>query len=172
MMHGGWWFWDSIGDGDDTLLSDIPPEWRSFNPWGGNVPGRPPVRTTRSKVTFSSLDGPEVYTFSVWRMMSGKTSTLSLTHGTTPTTATKVLRTASWWRMSPSSRPSVPGLASTMDGSADVVRPSATVVIVPVVMNKRYMQAGLDGNTTGQTTVPVMEQAAGKRDTDEPVNIP
>ena len=47
----------------------------------------------------------------------------------------------------------------------------AAVVIVPVVMNKRYMEAGLDGNTTGQTTVPVMEQAA-TRETDEPVSIP
>ena len=37
MMHGGWWWGDlDIAGGDSDLLSDIPPEWRSFNPSGGN----------------------------------------------------------------------------------------------------------------------------------------
>ena len=38
----------------------------------------------------------------------------------------------------------------------------AAVVVVPVVLNSRYMQAGLDQQSTKEAPVPVMEQSASQ----------
>ena len=38
----------------------------------------------------------------------------------------------------------------------------AAVVVVPVVLNSRYLQAGLDQQSTGDKPVPVMEQRSAE----------
>ena len=172
MMHGGWWWGDlDIAGGDSDLLSDIPPEWRSFNPLGWQSYRDVHQYEQRTEVTFSlALDSPEVYSSlfggSEWQDFYLVIDAWDNTNDGDQGASNSVL--VADVTIVPTER-SVLLPPWTVPLTLFVLL--ATVVIVPVVMNKRYMQAGLDGNTTGQTTVPVMEQAA-TRETDEPVSIP
>lgn len=161
MMHGGWWFWDSFGEDDgDDLLSDIPPEWRSFNPIGWQTYRDVHQYEGREEATFSvALDGPEVYNSlfggSEWQDfylvvdawdnsndgdVPSSNSVLVADITVIPTERTALL--PPW---------TVPLTLFVL---------LAAVVIVPVLLNKRYMESGLDNASTVDTSVPVLEQQA------------
>lgn len=162
MMHGGWWWqdWDIAG-GDSELLSDIPPEWRSFNPLGWQTYRDVHQYETTQQATFSvAMDGPEVYSSlfggTEWQdfylVIDAWDNTNDGDAGPTngvlvaDITVIPVERTAllpPW----------------TVPLSLFVLL--AALVVVPVVLNKRYMQAGLGESTPQkQTPVPFLEQEA------------
>ena len=167
MMHGGWWYWDSFGDDGDDLLSDIPPEWRSFNPIGWQTYRDVHQYESRQEATFSiSMDGPEVYNslfggaewqdfylvIDAWDNANdgdagASNSVLVADITVIPTERTALL--PPW---------TVPLTLFVL---------LAAVVIVPVLLNKRYMEAGLDQTETQESTqVPVLEQQTTQTETE------
>ncbi len=167
MMHGGWWYWDSFGDDGDDLLSDIPPEWRSFNPIGWQTYRDVHQYEGRQEATFSiSMDGPEVYNslfggaewqdfylvIDAWDNANdgdagASNSVLVADITVIPTERTALL--PPW---------TVPLTLFVL---------LAAVVIVPVLLNKRYMEAGLDQTETQEfTPVPVLEQQTTRTETE------
>ena len=102
MMHGGWWWqdWDVAG-GDSNLLSDVPPEWRSFNPLGWQSYRDVHQYESTQQATFSiAMDGPEVYN-SLFGGSEWQDFYWSSMHGTTPTMAMLGQPTVFWSLMSP-----------------------------------------------------------------------
>ena len=167
MMHGGWWYWDSFGDDGDDLLSDIPPEWRSFNPIGWQTYRDVHQYESRQEATFSiSMDAPEVYNslfggaewqdfylvIDAWDNANdgdagASNSVLVADITVIPTERTALL--PPW---------TVPLTLFVL---------LAAVVIVPVLLNKRYMEAGLDQTETQEfTPVPVLEQQTTRAETE------
>ena len=159
MMHGGWWYWDAFQDDGDDLLSDIPPEWRSFNPIGWQTYRDVHQYERTQEATFSiSMDGPEVYNslfggaewqdfylvIDAWDNTNdgdegASNSVLVADITVIPTERTALL--PPW----------------TVPLTLFVVL--AAVVIIPVLLNKRYMMAGLDQTGNQEfTSVPVLEQ--------------
>lgn len=166
MMHGAWWWddWDVAG-GDSELLSDIPPEWRSFNPLGWQTYRDVHQYETTQQVTFSvAMDGPEVYSSlfggSEWQdfylVIDAWDNTNDGDAGPTngvlvaDITVIPVERTAllpPW----------------TVPLSLFVLL--AALVVVPVVLNKRYMEAGLGESTPQeQKSVPFLEQESASEE--------
>ena len=160
MMHGGWW-WDMTAGGDSDVLSDIPPEWRSFNPLGWQTYRDVHQYQDRSEATFSlSLDGPQVYT----SMFDGDTwEDFYLIIDTWDNTNDNDAE---------ASNAVVLADVTVITEERSVLFPPWTVplfllgvivsaVVVPVVLNKRYMGAGIDGaEASTKVSVPVLEQAS------------
>lgn len=169
MVHGGWWMWDAaFSDQGDMDLSNIPPEWRSFDPTGWQSYRDVHQYESRSSATFSvSLDGPEVYSSLFgsddWQDFYLVIDTWNNTHDTdAPAPGTVVLAEV-----------------TVIAESRSVLFPPwtvplvllgifATLIIVPVVLNKRYMEAGLGGADTStlssSTSVPHLEQVGSGDD--------
>jgi hypothetical protein len=163
MMHGGWW-WDDmdIAGGDGDVLSDIPPEWRSFNPLGWQSYRDVHQYEQREELTFSvAMDGPEVYS--------------SLFGGTEWQDFYLVID--AWDNTNDDDAPALNSVlvadVTVLPTERSALLPPwtvpltlfvllAAVVVVPVVLNSRYMQAGLDQQSTKETPVPVMEQSASQ----------
>lgn len=158
MKHGGWW--DDFFAGDDSeLLSDIPPEWRSFNPLGWQSYRDVHQYETTEQVTFSiAMDGPEVYNSlfggSEWQdfylVVDGWDNTNDDDAGpinnvlVADVTIIPVERTA---------------LLPPWTVPLTLFVALAAVVIAPVVLNKRYMEAGLTKSTpANDAAVPFLEQ--------------
>lgn len=161
MMHGGWWFWDSIGDGDDTLLSDVPPEWRSFNPLGWETYRDVHQYEQRDQATFSiAMDGPEVYDSlfggSQWEDF--------------------YLVVDAWDNTNDGDAPAIDNIMvadiTVVPTERTALLPPWTVpltlfvalaafVLGPVMLNRRYMNAGLDASVAqSNDAVPYLEQKA------------
>ncbi|RJU99101.1 MAG: hypothetical protein DWC10_02310 [Candidatus Poseidoniales archaeon] len=162
MMHGGWWWQDmDLAGGDSDVLSDIPPEWRSFNPLGWQTYRDVHQYQERSEATFSlSLDGPQVYT----SMFDGDTwEDFYLIIDTWDNTNDND---------ADASNAVVLADVTVITEERSVLFPPWTVplfllgvivsaVVVPLVLNKRYMGAGLDGaEASTKVSVPVLEQAS------------
>ena len=146
MMHGGWW-WDDLtsqgGDGD--VLSDIPPEWRSFNPLGWQSYRDVHQYEQREELTFSvAMDGPEVYSSlfggSEWQDFYLVIDAWDNTNDDDAAALNSVL--VADVTVLPTERSAF----FPMDGAAHLFVLLAAVVVVPVVLNSRYMQAGLTNN--------------------------
>ena len=173
MMHGGWWWqdWDVAG-GDSDLLSDVPPEWRSFNPLGWQSYRDVHQYESTQQATFSiAMDGPEVYNSlfggSEWQdfylVIDAWDNTNDGDAGPTngvlvaDVTVIPVERTA---------------LLPPWTVPLTLFVALAAVIVVPVVLNKRYMEAGLgEGAATQQTSVPFLEQEA-KSEAEDDISIP
>ncbi|MGB0950828.1 MAG: hypothetical protein ACPGWQ_02345, partial [Poseidonia sp.] len=163
MMHGGWW-WDDldIAGGDGDVLSDIPPEWRSFNPLGWQSYRDVHQYEQREELTFSvAMDGPEVYS--------------SLFGGTEWQDFYLVID--AWDNTNDDDAPALNSVlvadVTVLPTERSALLPPwtvpltlfvllAAVVVVPVVLNSRYMQAGLDQSSAKKAPVPVMEQTAAE----------
>ena len=159
-IHGGWYWWDEgFSDGDSTL-SDIPPEWRSFD-----ITGWSPYRDVhqyenRDQVTFSvALDGPETY-----RSWIGEDEWENF-----------YLVVDAWDNAHDNDAGVVNGVVvadvTVITEERTIVLPPWTVpllvgglmvgaVLMPVVFNKRYMAAGLGTVSEVQSSVPLLEQAS------------
>lgn len=175
MVHGGWWFWEaSFSDDDDNALSNIPPEWRSFDPTGWQSYRDVHQYERRSDATFSvTLDGPEVYSSffgaDEWQDFYLVIDAWDNTHDNDALAPDAV----------------VVADVTVLSAQRSAVFPAWTVplvmlslfaalVLAPVVLNKRYMEAGLGEKTlTGDrsSSVPYLEQAPVKSD-DVPDNLP
>ena len=161
MMHGGWW-WDDIdvAGGDSDVLSDIPPEWRSFNPLGWQTYRDVHQYQSRSEATFSlSLDGPEVFSSffgdDEWEDFYLVIDTWDNTRDNDAQPLSNV----------------VVADVTVLPEERTAIFPSWTVplvlfglliglVLAPVLLNKRYLEAGLGADPVEQvTTVPHLEQA-------------
>ena len=164
-MHGGGWFWDLVEAGEgDELLSDVPPEWRSFNPLGWQTYRDVHQYEARSEVTFSvSMDAPEVYS--------------SLFGGTQWQDFYLIID--AWDNTNDND---VPATNSVLYADITVIPVERTVllppwtvplvlfvalaavVLLPVVLNRRYMGAGLDQGAVASdsTSVPYLEQSANE----------
>jgi hypothetical protein len=173
MMHGGWWWGDfDIGSSDSNLLSDIPPEWRSFNPLGWQSYRDVHQYESTEQVTFSiAMDGPEVYNSlfggSEWQDFylvidawdntndgdAGPTSSVLVAD----ITVIPVERTA---------------LLPPWTVPLTLFAVLAAVVVMPVVLNKRYMESGLGASSPAdEKSVPYLEQEA-TTETEVDVSIP
>ena len=167
MMHGGWWFWDSFDEGGgDDLLSDIPPEWRSFNPIGWQTYRDVHQYEGREEVTFSvSLDGPEVYNSlfggSEWQDFYLVIDAWDNTNDGDVESSNSVL--VADITVIPTERTA---LLPPWTVPLTLFVLLAAVVIVPVLLNKRYMQSGLDKTDTGDASVPVLEQQSASIETE------
>ena len=161
MMHGGWWWQDlDLAGGDANLLSDIPPEWRSFNPLGWQTYHDVHQYEQRSEVTFSlSLDGPEVYTSlfdsDEWEDFYLVVDTWDNTNDADAVEPDAVVYAD----------------VTVIAEQRSVLFPPWTVplflfglmlggLLAPVLLNKRYMEAGIQSTPEGLTSpsVPVLEQ--------------
>ena len=161
MMHGGWWWQDlDLAGGDANLLSDIPPEWRSFNPLGWQTYRDVHQYEQRSEVTFSlSLDGPEVYTSlfdsDEWEDFYLVVDTWDNTNDADAVEPDAVVYAD----------------VTVIAEQRSVLFPPWTVplflfglmlggLLAPVLLNKRYMEAGIQSTPEGLTSpsVPVLEQ--------------
>ena len=162
MMHGGWW-WDDLdlAGGDSDLLSDVPPEWRSFNPLGWQSYRDVHQYEAKQEATFSiAMDGPEVYN--------------SLFGGAEWQDFYLVID--AWDNTNDGDAGPIDGILVASVTVIPVERTAllppwtvpltlfvalAAVVVLPVVLNKRYMDAGLGSSeTVSGTSVPLLEQAA------------
>lgn len=163
MMHGGWWFWDGgFGDGEENALSDIPPEWRSFDPTGWQSYRDVHQYEQRSEVTFSlSMDGPEVYKSFIgpneWQDFYLVIDTWDNTHDNDADAPHRV----------------VVADVTVLPEERSAIFPTWTVplvlfgllagaLIAPLVLNKRYLEAGLQTNLVKESvgSVPHLEQAS------------
>ena len=173
MMHGGWWFWDSFGEDDDNILSDVPPEWRSFNPLGWETYRDVHQYERRSEATFSiAMDAPEVYDSlfggSQWQDF--------------------YLIIDAWDNTNDDDAPAIDGVMvadiTVVPTERTALLPPWTVpltlfvalaaaVLAPVMLNKRYMNAGLDQHVASSSkAVPYLEQSS-KTDSEQPaLSIP
>ena len=163
MMHGGWW-WDDldIAGGDGDVLSDIPPEWRSFNPLGWQSYRDVHQYEQREELTFSvAMDGPEVYSSlfggSEWQDFYLVIDAWDNTNDDDAAALNSVL--VADVTVLPTERSA---LLPPWTVPLTLFVLLAAVVVVPVVLNSRYMQAGLDQQSTKETPVPVMEQSAAQ----------
>lgn len=161
MMHGGWW-WDDIdvAGGDSDVLSDIPPEWRSFNPLGWQTYRDVHQYESRSQATFSlSLDGPEVYSSffgeDEWEDFYLVIDTWDNTRDDDA---------------QPLSRVVVADVTILTEERTAIFPPWTVplmlfglivgIVLAPVLLNKRYMESGLGSQAMEVTaSVPHLEQA-------------
>ena len=162
MMHGGWW-WDDLdlAGGDSDLLSDVPPEWRSFNPLGWQSYRDVHQYESTEEVTFSvAMDAPEVYN--------------SLFGGAEWQDFYLVID--AWDNTNDGDAGPINGVlvadVTVIPVERTVLLPPwtvpltlfvalAAVVVVPVVLNRRYMDAGLGTSTpVGEKSVPFLEQAS------------
>ena len=173
MMHGGWWWGDfDIGGGDSDVLSDIPPEWRSFNPLGWQAYRDVHQYESTQQATFSiAMDGPEVYNSlfggSEWQDFylvidgwdntnDGDAAPISSVL-VADVTVIPVERTA---------------LLPPWTVPLTLFVALAAVVVVPVVLNKRYMESGLsDSSPVNEKSVPYLEQEAAS-ETEVDLSIP
>lgn len=169
MMHGGWWWQDiDIAGGDSDLLSDIPPEWRSFNPLGWQTYRDVHQYESRSQATFSvALDNPEVYNSmfgsNEWQDFYLVVDTWSNTHdGDADAPGAVVLADV-----------------TVISEPRSILFPTWTVplmlfgllfgaLLLPILLNKRYMASGLEPKSTVEMpSVPVLEQTAVSPDSSE-----
>ena len=163
MMHGGWWWGDiDIAGGDGDVLSDIPPEWRSFNPLGWQPYRDVHTYEQREELTFSvAMDAPEVYTSlfggSEWQDFYLVIDAWDNTNDDDEGAINGVL--VADVTVLPSERSA---LLPPWTVPLTLFVLLAAVVVVPVVLNSRYMQAGLDQQSTGDKPVPVMEQRSAE----------
>jgi hypothetical protein len=162
MIHGDWWFWDGgIGDGDDSVLSDIPPEWRSFTPNGWQSYRDVHQYEQRSEVTFSvSMDGPEVYKSFLgsneWQDFYLVIDTWDNTHDDDADVANRVV--VADITVMPEARSAV---FPTWTVPLVLFALLASSVIAPLVLNKRYLESGLQPNVAKDAvSVPHLEQAS------------
>jgi hypothetical protein len=163
MVHGGWWMWDAaFSDQGDMDLSNIPPEWRSFDPTGWQTYRDVHQYEGTSSTTFSvTLDGPEVYSSLFgsddWQDFYLVVDTWDNTHDSDALAPDAV----------------VVADVTVIANARSVLFPPWTVplvllaafsavILVPVVLNKRYMDAGLGdaGPTSPDSTVPHLERSA------------
>jgi len=167
MMHGGWWYWDSFGDDGDELLSDIPPEWRSFNPIGWQTYRDVHQYESRQEATFSiSMDGPEVYNSlfggAEWQDFYLVIDAWDNTNDGDEEASNSVL--VADVTVIPTERTA---LLPPWTVPLTLFVLLAAVVIVPVLLNKRYMEAGLNQMETQEfTPVPVLEQQTTQTETE------
>ena len=173
MMHGGWW-WDDLdlAGGDSNLLSDVPPEWRSFNPLGWQTYRDAHQYESRQEATFSvALDGPEVYTAlfggAEWQDFYLVIDAWDNTNDGDAGATNRVL--VADVTVIPTERTA---LLPPWTVPLTLFVALAAVVVVPVVLNKRYMEAGLDGSASSKdASVPFLEQQ-GVPGTEEGLNTP
>ncbi len=170
MMHGGWW-WDDIdvAGGDSDVLSDIPPEWRSFNPLGWQSYRDVHQYEARSQATFSlSLDGPEVYSSffgdDEWEDFYLVIDTWDNTRDNDAQPLSNV----------------VVADVTILAEERTAIFPPWTVplvlfglivglVVAPVLLNKRYMESGLGSSSNEKaTSVPHLEQASAEATKEPP----
>ncbi|DAC09537.1 MAG TPA: hypothetical protein D7H88_01305 [Candidatus Poseidoniales archaeon] len=167
MMHGGWWYWDSFGDNGDELLSDIPPEWRSFNPIGWQTYRDVHQYESTQEATFSiSMDGPEVYNSlfggAEWQDFYLVIDAWDNTNDGDEVASNSIL--VADITVIPTERTA---LLPPWTVPLTLFVLLAAVVIVPVLLNKRYMEAGLDQMESQEgTPVPVLEQQAARSETE------
>ena len=152
-------FYTWMGDFEE-VLSDLSPEWRSFNPAGWNTYRDVHQYENTAEVTFSlSLDGPEVYN--------------SLFDSDTYQDFYLVIDT---WDNShdrdaqPQNEVVVADVTVITEERTFVLPPwtvpliffmvMATVLVIPFILNSRYMNAGNDGagGDAAMETVPMLEQ--------------
>jgi len=158
MAHGGWSDW---GGNAETELSDIPPEWRSFNPAGWQTFRDSHQYEDVKELSFAlSLDGPEI--------SSG------LFGGEAKQYFNIVIdNTNNSHRDDALPETTIAAYVSVVSEERSTILPNWTVSIVccglmmatlvaPLIMNKRYMGAGLslttDNQQVGQGLVPSLEQ--------------
>jgi hypothetical protein len=161
MVHGGWWMWDAaFSDQGDTDLSNIPPEWRSFDPTGWQTYRDVHQYERRSSATFSvSLDGPEVYSSLFgsddWQDFYLVIDTWDNTHDADAKAPDAVVLADVTVIAEPRSVLFPPWTVPLV-----LLGVFATLVIAPIVLNKRYMEAGLapDGSSEQKVSVPHLEQ--------------
>ncbi len=160
MMHGGWWWQDmDIAGGDSDLLSDVPPEWRSFNPLGWQTYRDVHQYESRQEATFSiSMDGPEVYNSlfggAEWQDFYLVIDAWDNTNDGDEGSSNSVI--VADITVIPTERTA---LLPPWTVPLALIVLLAAMVIVPVLLNKRYMEAGLDQMGAQETpSVPVLEQ--------------
>lgn len=144
----------------EEVLSDLSPEWRSFNPAGWNTYRDVHQYENTDEVTFSvSLDGPEVYdslfdldsyqdfylVIDTWDNSHDRDAESLdevVVADVTVITEERTFVLPPW---------TVPLLFFAM---------MAALVTVPFILNSRYMNAGSDGGGSDATmeTVPMLEQ--------------
>jgi len=144
----------------EEVLSDLSPEWRSFNPAGWNTYRDVHQYENTDEVTFSvSLDGPEVYdslfdsdsyqdfylVIDTWDNSHDRDADPLdevVVADVTVITEERTFVLPPW---------TVPLLFFAM---------IAALVVVPFILNSRYMNAGNDGEsgTASMDTVPMLEQ--------------
>ena len=144
----------------EEVLSDLSPEWRSFNPAGWNTYRDVHQYENTDEVTFSvSLDGPEVYdslfdsdsyqdfylVIDTWDNSHDRDADPLdevVVADVTVITEERTFVLPPW---------TVPLLFFAM---------IAALVVVPFILNSRYMNAGNDGEsgTASMETVPMLEQ--------------
>lgn len=142
------------------VLSDLSPEWRSFNPAGWNTYRDVHQYENRDEVTFSlSLDGPEIYNsifdsgthqdfylvIDAWdNSHDGDAESLGevVVADVTVITEERNFVLPPW---------TVPLVFFAMIGA---------VIVLPFVLNSRYMNAGMgpDSTDSSSETVPLLEQ--------------
>ena len=161
MIHGGWW-WDDIdlAGGDNNLLSDIPPEWRSFNPLGWQSYRDVHQYEARSEVTFSvTMDAPEVYTSlfgnDEWQDFYLVIDAWDNTHDNDAGASGEVVVADVTVLSEPRN-----AMFPTWTVPLVLFALLAAVFIVPLILNKRYHNAGLGYDGREETTsVPYLEQS-------------
>lgn len=158
VSHGAWGW--GHRDADD-VLSDISPEWRSFEVAGWNTYRDSHQYEDIKEVSFSlSLDGPETST--------------SLFGGDSKQYFNIVIdNTNNSHRNDAIPETTIAAYVSVVSEERTTILPNWTVsivccglmmatLVVPIIMNKRYMEAGLsltsENKQVGQGLVPSLEQ--------------
>lgn len=158
VAHGAWGRWGSNADAE---LSDIPPEWRSFNVAGWQTFRDSHQYEDVKTLSFAlSLDGPEVSSG-----LFGDTSKQYFN--------IVIDNTNNSHRDDALPETTIAAYVSVVSEERSTILPNWTVsivccglmmatLVVPLIMNKRYMGAGLslttDNQQVGHGLVPSLEQ--------------
>ena len=169
MQHGGYWYFDSSFGGDaNSVLSEIPPEWRSFNPTGWQSYRDVHQYENVDQITFSvSLDAPEVYSslFSGdnWEDFYLVIDTWDNTHDHDALPASTVIYADV--TIIPSPRSAIfPAWSVPLFLFVFLVG----AVVTPILLNKRYMEAGVGAHESNEkVAIPVLEQAISNANLEE-----
>ena len=168
-----WWYGEEV----DETLSDIPPEWRSFNFLGWKSYRDSHEYEKTSEVNFAlNLDGPEVYTslFSGadWQDFYIVIDTWDNVHDFDAESPNAI----------------VAADVTIITTERSLILPPFTValvffavflttLIIPFVLNAKYMKAGLSVEMPAESIVPSLdtqpdEQYLSRKDLQQPVPLP